>query len=382
MLDGWLTQALTQSKVRIDEIDADTICLHGVPAHARFFNKPRTNVLIKRSRKGLPFVACVDEDLEYTGPDADLARVFAGVGCQRGWRVLSLPPDAGPEATDAIDTVLKAVGFNERDPAVTSSKSSPDGAVGGLGSFGTNVSRLVARGEAEPCVGRTDHIEEAVCCLLQHRVCLPLVVAASGVGKTNFIHGVARALVDVRRSTWDVIAVDLGVLFSGALIPSERETRFADLLQRSWSSSGTVVAMEHLELALAEVPHGRHLLAHALDRGARLIGTTLPQHLHPFTLAPLARRIQIIELPPLVPDDAYEALQGHRDRLAAHHGVTIPDALVRAVVDQARSVAGPPPATAIALLDAAAARATRAGDGEVGLPHVYLAASRLLEREG
>ena len=379
-VDGRLVQILERSSVRIEEIDGDTIRLRDVPANARFFNKTRTNILIKRPRKGLPFVACVDEDLKYTGSDAQLARVFTGVGCQRGWRVLSLAPDAGPEATEAIDAALKAVGFNNRDPAVVSAGPGNAGAAGALASFGTSLTPLVLNGEAEPCVGRKDQIEEAVCCLLQHHVRLPLIVSAPGVGKTNFLHGVARGLVGIGRSSRDVVLVDLGELFSGTLFHSEREKAFADLLEQASASPGTAVAMEHLELALAEVPHGPYLLAQALDRGARLIGTTLPQYVQPFTLGALARRVQIIELAPLVPGDACEALLGHRDRVASHHGVAIPDALVRAVVDQARSVEGPLPATAVELLDAAAARAVAGREAEVGLHHLHMAAGGLPDR--
>jgi ATP-dependent Clp protease ATP-binding subunit ClpA len=254
-------------------------------------------------------------------------------------------------------------------------------AAGALALVGTSVTRLVARGLAEPCVGRTDHIDEAVCCLLQQHVTMPLVVAASGVGKTNFVHGVARALAGLRRVSTDVVAVDLGALFSGTLFSSERETLLGDLLDEVVASPATVLAMEHVELACApaEAPHGPHLLAHALDRGARLVGTTLPQHVQPFTLAPLARRIHVIELAPLEPDAVLSVLLAHRDRIGGHHGVAIPDAVVRAAADEVRSLAGPIPATAIALLDAAAVRAAMDREAEVGFHHLYLAAARLPE---
>jgi ATP-dependent Clp protease ATP-binding subunit ClpA len=382
VLDETLARALKQSKVRIDEPDPDTVCLRNVPANARFFNKPRTNVLIKRPLRGLPFLVCVDEDFEYTGPNPELACVFAEAARQRGWRVLSLAPDRGPEVADVIDRVLKAVGFNEREPVLKPAEPPRGVGTGALASVGTSVSRLAARGLAEPCVGRRDRIEEAICCLLQRHVAMPLVTAASGVGKTNFVHGVARALADLGRSRSDVIAVDLGALFSGTLFHSDRETLFADLLEEASTSTGTVLAMEHLELALAEVPHGPHLLARALDRGARLVGTTCPQHVHPFKLAPLARRIHVIELAALGPDDTCSALLAHRDRIAGHHGLAIPDALVRTAVNEARSLTGPLPATAIALLDAAAVSAALGGEAEVGLHHLYLAATRLPEIVG
>jgi len=40
------------------------LLLHDVPADSCRFSKPRTSVLVKRLRAGLPFLVCVDEDLE------------------------------------------------------------------------------------------------------------------------------------------------------------------------------------------------------------------------------------------------------------------------------------------------------------------------------
>ena len=68
-LEAGLKARLKQLKVRIDNPDEDTLLLHDVPADARRFSKPRTSVLVKRPRAGLPFLVCVDEDLEYVGPD-------------------------------------------------------------------------------------------------------------------------------------------------------------------------------------------------------------------------------------------------------------------------------------------------------------------------
>jgi len=69
-LEAGLKARLKQLKVRIDNHpDEDTLLLHDVPADARRFSKPRTSVLVKRPRAGLPFLVCVDEDLEYVGPD-------------------------------------------------------------------------------------------------------------------------------------------------------------------------------------------------------------------------------------------------------------------------------------------------------------------------
>lgn len=53
MLDEALARTLAKSRVRIDQVDADTVRLRGVPANPQFFNKGRTNILIKRPGEGM-----------------------------------------------------------------------------------------------------------------------------------------------------------------------------------------------------------------------------------------------------------------------------------------------------------------------------------------
>ena len=65
--------------------------------------------------------------------------------------------------------------------------------------------------------------------------------------------------------------------------------------------------------------------------------------------------------------------------LAAHHRVAIDAPVVEAAVARSLTLAGPLPDTAIALLDAAAARAALLKQPAVTLCDVYLAASRMKE---
>src|SRR5688572_12444926 len=109
-LDPVLRAHLKQLNVRIDSPDADTLLLRNVPADSRCFSKPRTSVLVKRPRAGLPYLMCVDDDLEYFGPDHDLARAFAVADRQQGWPVVSAGPVVYPEAEDAVEQALAVLG--------------------------------------------------------------------------------------------------------------------------------------------------------------------------------------------------------------------------------------------------------------------------------
>lgn len=368
-----LEERLKQLRVHVDAPDADTVLLRNVPANDRFFNKPRTNLLIKRPRKGMPYLVCVDEDLGYTGTDSFLARAFVAGHKQQGWRVLFVGHDARANIESLIEEALGAVGFDGRDPELK-----PPTATEGPGSQGKLLASFAVElspGAAEPIVGREERIEEVVSSLLQWQVRLALIVGESGVGKTNLVRAVARKLKQWRPSL-RVMSVELSAVMSGTLFDSERESLLMALLKGATDQPGTVVVLEHVEMALMGVPRGHLLLGEALDRGARLIGTTLPGYLSRFEVAPLARRLQVTELAEMSLSETGEVLRVLRGRIAEHHKIAIDELLLNAVVETAFSLAGHFPAKAISLLDGAAARALLAGESELSLFDVYSAASR------
>jgi ATP-dependent Clp protease ATP-binding subunit ClpA len=171
-----------------------------------------------------------------------------------------------------------------------------------------------------------------------------------------------------------LLSVDLGVLVAGTLFDSERESLLAALLKEAAASPGVVLALEHLELALSNVPRGQWLLAQALDQGLKIIGTLLDGSW--LEMSPLARRLQVVELAEPWPEELGSMLLALRDRLIEHHRVRIDESIIEAVIENAQWIGGGcQPARAINLLDAAAARAALAGKEEVSLSDIYLGCS-------
>src|SRR5207302_4539297 len=87
-----LAKRLNECGVRIDVPDADTVLFRNVPLNHHFYSKAATNLLVKRTQPGTPFLVGVDEDLEYTGKVADLTRTFAAATKQQDWRILLVGP--------------------------------------------------------------------------------------------------------------------------------------------------------------------------------------------------------------------------------------------------------------------------------------------------
>jgi ATP-dependent Clp protease ATP-binding subunit ClpA len=375
VVEQQLEERLKRLRVHVDAPDDDTVLLRNVPANERFFNKSRTNLLIKRPREGMPYLICVDEDLDYTGTDTALARAFVAGHKQQGWRVLFVGHDARANIHRLIEEALGAVGFDGRDPELKppASTGEPGAAQGKLlASFAVEVPTDLAD---EPAIGRAERIEDVVSSLFQWQVRLPLIVGESGVGKTNLVRVAARRL-KVCRPAFKVVSVELSAVMAGTLFDSERESLLIALLKDVSDQPETVVVLEHLEMALIGVPRGHLLLGQALDAGARLIGTTLPGFLSRFEIEPLTRRLQVTELTEMSMSETGEVLVALRERIAAHHRIQIEETLLNPVIETALPLAGHFPAKAISLLDAAAARAVLANEDKLSLFEVHAAAAR------
>jgi len=376
-LEAALKARLQQLKVRIDSPDDDTLLLRNVPADARCYSKPRTSVLVKRPRAGLPFLVCVDEDLEYLGPDRELARAFAAGDRRQGWRVVPAGSGVYPQAQDAVHHALAMLGA-PGEPAAPAKP--PAGAAGGglLARFAVNLSAQVREGAAPPTVGREEAAEQAATSLLSWQRRLPVMAGAPGAGKTNLLYKIASHLAPVHPD-WQLLSVDLSCLLAGALWEGEREKLLAAALEEAIAGGAVALALERLELAVMTAPLTPWLLAGALDRGARLAATCLPPYVERLAQGPLERRIDVIEVTELAREDAAAVLGHLRETLAAHHGVAIDAPVVEAAVARSSSLSGPLPGKAITLLDAAAARAAMLHQPAVTLCDLYLVASRMRE---
>ncbi len=387
-----LSARLKDLKVRMDMPDGDTVIFRGVPLDPRYFSKPRTNLLIKRPQEGLPFLIGVDEDLQYIGGDEMLTRAFAGGSPQAGWRVLFQLRRPFNNLQRAVEGALAALGFDGREPTLSFTPEAPNSESNSLLNrsgkprvfdLGTDLTRRVREGTAEPTVGRDEEIAEVAACLLRWgQARLPFIVGQSGVGKTNLLHGVARKLNECRPS-FRVVSLDLANLWAGTLFPAERENLLNALFQQTIAAPETVVALEHLEWVHRETPHGLSLQTNALDAGGRIIGTVLPDYVPALQHAciPLTRRLHVVALKETDVEETLRILTALRDRLSAHHAVDIDDSCLRLCVHAAQRLPGCFPAKALALLDAAAARAAFSTATVVGADDVDEAMRRRLRAQ-
>jgi ATP-dependent Clp protease ATP-binding subunit ClpA len=370
-LNPELEGRLQRHRVQVRQPDADTMVLRHVPANRQFFSKARTNLLVRRMRPGLPFVIAVDADLQYRGQDAVMARAFEVGKLQEGWRVISVAAATSGHFHEAIEVGLLAVGFEEVEPRIIGPGEPSTGRriIERLGIDLTERAAAPVR-----TVGRDETLKAAVASLLQRQPRVPVFAGPSGVGKSHLLLAVAAALRE-RQPDWRVVRVDIGELFAGTVLDSERETVLAAVLECAAPREGRVLALERIDRVVDETVHGAALLASRVEAGARIVGTTLTSATAWVAAAPLARHLHVVAVESLDRAETLAAVGTARDALAAYHGLQIGDAALDAAIDRARALAGAQPATALALLDAACARARAEDAPAVDPAFVYVAAA-------
>jgi ATP-dependent Clp protease ATP-binding subunit ClpA len=367
-----LVERLRQARVQIAAWDDQSVWLRGVPAHPDFFNKAATNLLVKRTGRSGPFAVCVDANLEYRGTDARLQQAFAQAPLQSGWRVLMV---RAARVRDAVEHALDVVGFERRTPTMADGGSADSAPPAVLKRFGDELTP----GALEPCVGRDAEIDRVLRAMSRARRVMPVIAGASGIGKTNLLHGLSRQLLE-RHPNVTVTRIDLGVLFAGTWLDADREQTLTSLFDELAADHRQVVALEQIELLFDEAPHGWALAARSLESGGRLIGLTSDRRAGALFPARFVRHVDVVALNELPLASVGAAIDLWRPRIADHHELSIDPALTDAVIDAACDIDGLWPVKAIVLLDSAAAAASHANRRAVSIDDVHAAHAAVQRR--
>ena len=120
-----LLNTLDRMHARVDVPDGDTVILRDVPANEAFYSKPATNVLLKRAARSMPFMVCVDADLQYTGEDRPIARLFARGIKRRGWRTLYMGRASADEMGRMASDALALLGSDGQTPVLNTPPQPP-----------------------------------------------------------------------------------------------------------------------------------------------------------------------------------------------------------------------------------------------------------------
>lgn len=374
--DKKFLSAVARLDVRVETPDSDTVLLRNVPTNPRFYNKPATNVLVKRPATGVPLLLFVDDDLEYLGADPAITGRFASGSTQAGWRNILLG-SASSDPQYLVEEAMTTLGSHGEDPTPPppgpDKRAASEGGV--LANCGINLTAQVKAGQTHPTIGRGEEIDTVAASVLRSgEMSLVTIVGEPGVGKSNLLKGVARRILE-RTPEMELIMVEAASLFAGTIFPAERENVLATLLREAAAAPNTILAIEHLELATTQTVFGALMLANALDSGARIIGTILPAFASAVMASPvLGRRITRVDLDEVGEQDAVEILAAAQEVIRERYGLDVDQRCLGACVHAAKPLPGLLPAKAIELLHRAAARASLDKAGVLGLDDIYASA--------
>lgn len=238
-----------------------------------------------------------------------------------------------------------------------------------LEKYCTNLVELARAGKLDPITGRDSELERVMQILIRKSKNNPILLGEPGVGKTAIVEALAQAIANKKvpssLANKQILSLDLAALVAGAKYRGEFEERLKNIIESVKANPNIIIFIDEIHTILgAGASEGSmdaaNILKPALSRGEfKTIGaTTLKEYKKYFEKdAAMQRRFQSVIVNEPSVNDAIAMLRGLKERLSAHHNVSINDkALVVAVKLSNRYIQGRfLPDKAIDLIDEAAA---------------------------
>jgi ATP-dependent Clp protease ATP-binding subunit ClpC len=319
-----------------------------------------------RVKSALDWAFIISRELghSYIGPEhillglAEVPDSFAGTLLSK----YSLTPQA------LRQQAVHLVGKGAEEGRVDTPSSTPK-----LDGHGRDLTKLAREGKLDPVIGRSKEIETTIEVLARRKKNNPVLIGEPGVGKTAILEGLAQRIEhgDVPEVLRGKRLVELNVnsLVAGSKYRGEFEERVKQIMDEIIANrDNLLIFIDEVHTIVGAGQGGNeggldiaNTFKPAMARGElNLIGaTTLAEYQKYIEKdAALERRFQPVLVPEPTVDQTVNILRGLRDRLEAHHKVTIQDtALVAAAELSDRYISGRfLPDKAIDLIDQAAAR--------------------------
>lgn len=213
-----------------------------------------------------------------------------------------------------------------------------------LEKYGIDLTQKALKNAIDPVIGRDEEITAMMQILIRKTKNNPILLGEPGVGKTAAVEGLAQKIVaksvPLSLQNKRVIALDMSALIAGAKYRGEFEERLKAVINEVKKAGNIILFIDEIHTIVgAGASEGSmdaaNILKPALARGElHTIGaTTLKEYRKYFEKdAALTRRFQPITLNEPNTNEALQILRGIKQKLEAHHNVSITDsALVAAV---------------------------------------------------
>ncbi|MCJ7766159.1 MAG: ATP-dependent Clp protease ATP-binding subunit, partial [Thiovulaceae bacterium] len=238
-----------------------------------------------------------------------------------------------------------------------------------LSKYGIDLTAEAGEGKLATVIGRDEEISRMMQILIRKTKNNPILLGEPGVGKTALAEGLAQRIynkeVPLSLQNKRVVALDMSALIAGAKYRGEFEDRLKAVIDEVKKSGNIILFIDEIHTIVGAGANeggmdAANILKPALARGElHAIGaTTLKEYRKYFEKdAALQRRFLAINVAEPSINQSLQILRGIKERLEAHHNVTITDsALIAAAKLSDRYIADRfLPDKAIDLIDEAAA---------------------------
>ncbi len=193
-------------------------------------------------------------------------------------------------------------------------------------------------------VGRDSELERVVQILTRRQKNNPCLIGEPGVGKTAVAEALAQkiALGDVPYKLKDkeIYLVDMTAIVAGTQFRGQFENRMRGLIEETKKAGNAILVIDevHSIVGAGNAEGGMNaanILKPALSRGEiQLIGATTLKEYRQYIEkdAALERRFQPVMIGEPSIEDSVKILEGIKKYYEAHHGISIPDYLLRRMV--------------------------------------------------
>ena len=235
--------------------------------------------------------------------------------------------------------------YGEEDEELSESQSeSPDRKA--LSDFAVNLNEKAKNGLIDPLIGRELELERVIQVLCRRRKNNPLLVGASGVGKTAIAEGIARLIVqndvhEVMRNKC-LYALDFGAILAGTKYRGDFENRFKKLLKRLTEDKNAILFIDEIHMLVGagatsgNTVDASNLIKPLLETGQlKCIGATTHREYRTFMEKDqgLVRRFQKIEVEEPSREDTLKILLGLRKEYEEFHAVRFSRKVLQSTVE-------------------------------------------------
>lgn len=235
--------------------------------------------------------------------------------------------------------------LNERQQEPPKTKSKNNTPL--LDYFGKDLVKSAEDGEFDPIFGREKELEEISHILNKKKKNNPILLGASGVGKSAIIEALATKIAQKKCESWlnnyRIIELNVGMLVSGTKYRGDFEQRMTDLVKEIESQENLIVFIDEIHNIVGAGGNSgsldaSNIIKPALSRGKmKCIGITTLDEYKKYIEdeGALERRFQKIYVSEPTKDQTFDILKSIKTKYEDFHGVSFSDKIIKQIVDVA-----------------------------------------------